>query len=352
MLTSQAPSSDVGLEIGGVEKRFGAVGALRGISLQARDREFLAVLGPSGSGKTTLLRILAGLEQPDSGTITLAGQSLLGQPPQARRIGMVFQNYALFPHMTLASNIAFGLEVRPRDQRPEASQVRERVLSLLDLVQLPGMADRYPAQLSGGQRQRVALARALAIDPRMLLLDEPFGALDGAVRRELRQWLRALHDQAGVTTLFVTHDPEEAMALADRVAIIVDGALAQLGTPTEVYDSPVSAQVYDLMGPSCRLEGTISEGLLRIGDGEVVAPKGAKDGPTAIYFRPDDALLGGNGPTLTVDNAVLLGAKVKLALTGEGGRLELVARSKDLPTLPQPGDRVRITPERFELYPR
>ena len=231
-------STALALEIKGVSKAYGRFPALKDVSLQAHDKEFLALLGPSGSGKTTLLRVLAGLEEPDAGEVRFGGADFLSLPVRERKVGMVFQHYALFRHMTVAQNIAFGLTVRKRSEKPAKSEIKDRVEHLLQLVQLEGLDKRFPSQLSGGQRQRVALARALAIEPRMLLLDEPFGALDAQVRRELRRWLRELHDRAGVTTVFVTHDQEEALDLADRVAILKDGELVQLGTPNEVYENP------------------------------------------------------------------------------------------------------------------
>ncbi|HEX3917840.1 MAG TPA: ATP-binding cassette domain-containing protein, partial [Caulobacteraceae bacterium] len=208
------------LQIRGISKSFGRYPALHDVSLGAADREFIALLGPSGSGKTTLLRVLAGLETPDAGEVRFGGEDYLALPARRRRAGMVFQHYALFRHMTVEANIAFGLKVRPRRDRPAGAEIKRRVIDLLSLMQLEGLGGRYPAQLSGGQRQRVALARALAIEPRLLLLDEPFGALDAQVRRDLRRWLREVHDRAGVTTVFVTHDQEEALDLADRVAIL------------------------------------------------------------------------------------------------------------------------------------
>src|SRR5471030_76130 len=237
--------SPLSLEISGISKSFGRFPALNNVSLQAKDKEFLALLGPSGSGKTTLLRVLAGLERPDAGEVRFDGEDFLSIPVRRRKVGMVFQHYALFRHMTVAQNIAFGLTVRPRRERPSRSETADRVADLLSLVQLEGLGTRFPAQLSGGQRQRVALARALAIEPRMLLLDEPFGALDAQVRRELRRWLRDLHDRAGVTTVFVTHDQEEALDLADRVAVLKDGSLVQVGEPHQVYADPANGFVYD-----------------------------------------------------------------------------------------------------------
>jgi sulfate transport system ATP-binding protein len=226
------------LIIDSLSKRFGTFAALNGASLTAPQGAFVALLGPSGSGKTTLLRILGGLEQADQGTIRFADMNWLDMPARERKAGFVFQHYALFRHMTVAKNIAFGLEVRPRAQRPRRAEIKARVHELLSMMQLDGLGDRYPSQLSGGQRQRVALARALAIEPRMLLLDEPFGALDAKVRKELRIWLRHIHDKAGVTTIFVTHDQEEAFAVADLVAVMNVGRIEQMGTPQDVRRDP------------------------------------------------------------------------------------------------------------------
>jgi sulfate transport system ATP-binding protein len=226
------------LIIDSLTKRFGAFAALNGASLTAPQGAFVALLGPSGSGKTTLLRILGGLEAADQGSVRFADLNWLDMPARERKAGFVFQQYALFRHMTVAKNITFGLEVRPRAQRPSRSDIKKRVQELLSLMQLDGLGDRYPSQLSGGQRQRVALARALAIEPRMLLLDEPFGALDAKVRKELRLWLRHIHDKAGVTTVFVTHDQDEAFAVADLVAVMNEGRIEQMGTPQDVRRDP------------------------------------------------------------------------------------------------------------------
>ncbi len=230
-----------------VVKKFARFPALNGASLTAPQGAFVALLGPSGSGKTTLLRILGGLEQADSGGVRFADLNWLDMPARERKAGFVFQNYALFRHMTVAKNIGFGLDVRPRGQRPARGEIRHRVEELLDLVQLGGLGGRYPSQLSGGQRQRVALARALAIEPRMLLLDEPFGALDAKVRKELRVWLRHIHDKAGVTSIFVTHDQDEAFAMADLVAVMNAGRIEQLGTPADVRRDPRSAFVAEFL---------------------------------------------------------------------------------------------------------
>jgi sulfate transport system ATP-binding protein len=235
------------LVIDSVFKRFARFPALNGVSLTAPQGAFVALVGPSGSGKTTLLRILGGLEQADSGQVRFADLNWLSMPARERKAGFVFQQYALFRHMTVADNIGFGLAVRPRRERPSKSEIRDRVAELLKLVQLEGLEKRYPSQLSGGQRQRVALARALAIEPRMLLLDEPFGALDAKVRKELRVWLRHIHDQAGVTSIFVTHDQEEAFALADLVAVMNQGRIEQYGAPGEVRRTPKTPFVQDFL---------------------------------------------------------------------------------------------------------
>jgi sulfate transport system ATP-binding protein len=228
------------LVIDSVAKKFERFAALNGVSLSAPKGSFLALLGPSGSGKTTLLRILGGLEFADLGQVTFEGEDWLSIPARERRAGFVFQHYALFRHMNVEKNIAFGLEVRPRRTRPPRAEIKRRVEELLALVQLEGIGGRYPSQLSGGQRQRVALARALAIEPRLLLLDEPFGALDAKVRKDLREWLRALHDRLGLTTVFVTHDQEEALALADLVAVIHEGRVEQIGSPEELRTKPAT----------------------------------------------------------------------------------------------------------------
>ncbi len=235
------------LTVDSVTKKFGRYAALNGASFVTPQGGFVSLLGPSGSGKTTLLRILGGLEFADAGAVRFADLNWLDMPARTRNAGFVFQQYALFKHMTVADNIAFGLKVRPRARRPSKADIRDRVKGLLDLVQLAGLDDRYPSQLSGGQRQRVALARALAIEPRMLLLDEPFGALDAKVRKELRADLRRIHDHAGVTTVFVTHDQEEAFAVADLVAVMKDGRIEQYGAPADVRRNPKTAFVSEFL---------------------------------------------------------------------------------------------------------
>jgi len=236
------------IEARGIAKSFGIFQALRGVNLEVKEGELVALLGPSGSGKTTLLRIVAGLEFPERGTVLFDGEDATQRSARDRRVGFVFQHYALFRHMSVFENVAFGLRVRPRRERPGESEIRERVSELLHLVQLGTMADRLPSQLSGGQRQRVALARALAVRPRVLLLDEPFGALDSRVRKELRRWLRSLHDELHITSVFVTHDQEEALELADRVVVMNHGAIEQVGTPEQVYHEPATRFVYEFMG--------------------------------------------------------------------------------------------------------
>lgn len=280
-------------------KRFGTFPALDGVSLDIRSGELLALLGPSGSGKTTLLRAIAGLEQPERGRILFDGEDATGLSVQARRAGFVFQHYALFKHMDISRNIAFGLEVRRGGERWSKQRIAARVEELLALVQLEGLGGRYPAQLSGGQRQRVALARALAIEPRVLLLDEPFGALDAQVRRDLRRWLRELHDRTGLTTVFVTHDQEEALELADRVAILNRGRIEQTGTPGEVHERPASPFVYGFVGAVNRLPARVEEdGLEVVGAHWPLPADLPATAELEVYVRPDDMRVGEAGDWL------------------------------------------------------
>ncbi|ALK09829.1 sulfate/molybdate ABC transporter ATP-binding protein [Blastochloris viridis] len=276
----------------GISKRFADTAALADVTLNARAGELVALLGPSGSGKTTLLRIVAGLEQASAGRILLGGEDATQVPVQDRGVGFMFQSYALFRHLTVADNIAYGLKVRPRAARPSAAIIRARVTELLELVQLPGIEKRYPSQLSGGQRQRVALARALAVDPKVLLLDEPFGALDAKVRRDLRRWLRDIHERTGHTTLFVTHDQDEALEIADRVAILNQGRLEQIGTPDEIYEHPATAFVAGFIGESARLPVEAAGGGVRIG-AHTLPMNGRRvpDGPAALFVRPRDLVM-------------------------------------------------------------
>jgi len=272
-----------------IRKEFGRFPALDNVSLDIRSGELIALLGPSGSGKTTLLRLVAGLESPTDGTIFFGDDDASQKTVQQRNIGFVFQHYALFRHMTVLDNVSFGLKVRPSNRRPPAAEIRSRALDLLDLVQLSGLEKRYPAQLSGGQRQRVALARAMAVEPNVLLLDEPFGALDAQVRKELRRWLREIHDRTGHTTIFVTHDQEEALELADRVVVMSKGAIEQVGTPDEIYDHPVSPFVFGFIGQSNALSVTLQNGEIWFEDRPIgLRAPTEPDGPATLYFRPHD----------------------------------------------------------------
>jgi sulfate/thiosulfate transport system ATP-binding protein len=281
------------VEVKNVTKKFGDFTALDNVSLKVESGELVALLGPSGSGKTTLLRTIAGLEFPDNtgdAQVLFYGEDVTQIPASERKAGFAFQHYALFRHMTVFENIAFGLRVRPKMTRPPEEKIQSRVGELLKLIQLEPLAKRFPSQLSGGQRQRVALARALAVEPKVLLLDEPFGALDAKVRKELRRWLRKLHDEIHITTLFVTHDQEEALEVADRVAILRDGKIEQIGTPEEIYDHPASPFVYDFLGNVNLFSGRVHEGSVVIGDTEFSVPgnAGNQSSDTVAFVRPHD----------------------------------------------------------------
>src|SRR4029453_312662 len=291
------PIARVNVSIQNVVRTFGATPALHGVSLDIAAGELIALLGPSGSGKTTLLRILAGLDIPTSGQVLFNREDALKLTVQERNVGLVFQNYALFRPMTVAQNIGFGLRCRPRSRRPRRREIRRRMLELLDLVQLSGLEKRYPSQLSGGQRQRVAFARALAIEPRLLLLDEPFGALDAQVRRDLRRWLREIHDKPGHPTVFVPHDQEEALELADRVVVMSHGRIEQIGTPDEIYDKPNSPFVFSFIGESSELPVRVERGNLVLDEGKLpLAAQGYPDGPARLFFRPQDVELDSGAP--------------------------------------------------------
>jgi sulfate/thiosulfate transport system ATP-binding protein len=278
----------VSIRVSGVTKRFGAFTAVDGVNVEVAGGELVALLGPSGSGKTTLLRLIAGLEIPDAGAIYFGEKDATLRPAQRRRVGFVFQHYALFRHMTVAENVAFGLRVKPRRKRPGNAEIKARVRELLEMVHLGMLADRYPSQLSGGQRQRVALARALAVRPKVLLLDEPFGALDARVRQDLRRALRKLHHQLGVTTIFVTHDQEEALELADRVVLMNRGAIEQVGTPQEVYDRPASAFVCGFLGDVNLFHSRIDRGVAYIAGVPVEVPSlaGRSAAQATVFVRP------------------------------------------------------------------
>jgi sulfate transport system ATP-binding protein len=296
---------------------------LNGVSLDIRDGELLALLGPSGSGKTTLLRVIAGLDFPDHGQVLFDGEDVTYTAAAGRGVGFVFQQYALFKHMTLAKNIAFGLDVRKRKDRPSRTDIAKRVEELLRLVELDGLGKRYPAQLSGGQRQRVALARALAVNPKVLLLDEPFGALDATVRKSLRKELRRIHDATGVTTIFVTHDQEEALELADRVAILNHGQIEQVGTPRDVQDKPATAFVSGFVGDALSFSGEVSKGVFRAGSIETPASKIA-DGKATAFVRPDNLeLVKSGGFAIEVQRTVALGPLARIeGRTAEGQWIE------------------------------
>lgn len=277
------------IQIQQVSKSYGTFQALKDISIDIESGELIALLGPSGSGKTTLLRILAGLESLDEGTIIFDGKNITGVSPKERKIGFVFQHYALFRHMTVFDNVAYGLKVLPRKNRPSKQQIEKKVEELLSLVKLENFQDRYPSQLSGGQRQRVALARALAVEPKVLLLDEPFGALDAKVRKELRRWLRKLHDEFHVTSIFVTHDQEEALDVANRIIVMNNGKIEQVGTPDEVYENPKTPFVYDFLGNVNIFRGRLQNGKLRQGQFEISAPHFLDTHDEAVgYVRPHD----------------------------------------------------------------
>jgi sulfate/thiosulfate transport system ATP-binding protein len=287
------------VKVSGITKQFDRFPALNDVSLDIRSGELIALLGPSGSGKTTLLRLIAGLEQPTVGQIFFGDEDASHRTVQDRNVGFVFQHYALFRHMTVAENIAFGLKVRPSDKRPPKNEIKRRVSELLDMVHLSGLEKRYPNQLSGGQRQRVALARAVAIEPKVLLLDEPFGALDAKVRKELRRWLREFHDRTGHTTVFVTHDQEEALELADRVVVMSQGKIEQVGTADDVYDRPNSPFVFSFIGESSSLPVSIKDGNVLF-QGEQIGITDESKGEGELFFRPEDV-------ELTIDQGALYG---------------------------------------------
>jgi sulfate transport system ATP-binding protein len=348
-----------------VSKRFGNFVALDNVSLEVPDRALLALLGSSGSGKTTLLRIIAGLEVADSGSVLCQQEDITHHAARDRRVGFVFQHYALFRHMTVYENVAFGLRVKPRTLRPPEPDIAKRVKQLLELVQLEWLAHRYPTQLSGGQRQRVALARALAVEPRVLLLDEPFGALDAKVRKELRRWLRRLHKELHITSIFVTHDQDEALEVADRIVLMNSGRIEQIGTPQEVYERPATAFAYGFLGAVNRFAGRIDGHSLRIGKDTVpLADRAAADGDDVIAFaRPHelDILPEANatqGLAAKVNRVLVCGAtaRVELISIANGHKepqdfeVELTRdRLDELGLLP--GQFVRLISTRLKVFP-
>ena len=309
------------IEIRNVHKQFGTFTALQNVNLDIDSGELVALLGPSGCGKTTLLRIIAGLETADTGHILFAGEDATDLHVRDRQVGFVFQHYALFRHMTVFENVAFGLRVKPRAQRPSEATIQNKVHELLSLVQLDWLADRFPSQLSGGQRQRIALARALAVEPKVLLLDEPFGALDAKVRKELRRWLRRLHDELHVTSIFVTHDQEEALEVADRVVLMNKGVVEQVGTPQHVWDEPASPFVYGFLGDVNLFHGRAHEGLVHLEGMAISSPEHAttQDAKAFAYVRPHDLdvqrfVPGLEGIVAKLERAIVVGPIARLEL--------------------------------------
>jgi sulfate transport system ATP-binding protein len=337
-------------------KRYPGVSALDGVDLDIASGELVALLGPSGSGKTTLLRVIAGLLGPDDGRVLFGDTDATRLSLRERNVGFVFQHYALFRHMTVAENIAFGLRSRPRARRPDKATIARRVRELLQLIQLPEHGERYPEQLSGGQKQRVALARALAIDPSVLLLDEPFGALDAKVRFELRSWLRRLHDETGFTTVFVTHDQEEALELADRVVVMNQGRIEQDDTPDRVYASPASAFVFDFLGRSNCIAGTVSGG--RFTAPGFVAPvpaEGCAEGAAQLFTRPHDLRIANGHPKVLeakVEAVHRLAGRTSFEATldGQSRPLLIDIAGTELPHLPQRGESVALALDHYRVF--
>ncbi|HWD14604.1 sulfate/molybdate ABC transporter ATP-binding protein [Pseudochrobactrum sp. sp1633] len=335
-----------------VRKEFEQFPALHNVSLDIHSGELIALLGPSGSGKTTLLRLIAGLESPTEGTVYFGDEDASNKTVQERNVGFVFQHYALFRHMTLAQNVGFGLKVRPHATRPSKAEIHKRAVDLLNLVQLNGLENRYPAQLSGGQRQRVALARAMAIEPNVLLLDEPFGALDAQVRKELRKWLREIHDSTGHTTVFVTHDQDEALELADRVVVMSQGRIEQVGTPDEIYDNPNSAFVYGFIGESSRLNIRAEHGEIWLADRSLGLKADHADGEAVLYFRPHDVeLVEGCGGCIAgvVTATRRVGAKRRVELEVGGNRetVEIEIPAENEPVI---GSRLAFRPKYWRVF--
>jgi len=341
------------IDVRHVTKRFGDFTALNNVDLEVKSGELVALLGPSGSGKTTLLRIIAGLEWPDDGRVMFDGTDALSRSVRERHVGFVFQHYALFRHMTVFENIAFGLRVRPRGQRLSEAKIREKVGELLELVQLTWLADRYPSQLSGGQRQRIALARALAIEPRVLLLDEPFGALDAKVRKELRRWLRSLHEDIHVTSVFVTHDQEEALEVADRVVVMDKGRIEQVGAPEDVHDRPATAFVHEFIGESLVLPITVQDQRVHV-EGRLlpIDPQGVANGAARLFVRPHEI------DVVAADGAALTGIVKRVHGLGAARRVEVqlsapetlveIDTPRNLPV--EVGATIGLKPQRYRIF--
>ncbi|NJA89314.1 sulfate ABC transporter ATP-binding protein [Rhodocyclus tenuis] len=361
------------IEIRDIGKRFGDFVALDGINLTIPTGELVALLGPSGCGKTTLLRIIAGMESADTGQVLFAGEEATHLHVRERQVGFVFQHYALFRHMTVFENVAFGLRVKPRRERPAEAEIRRRVMELLGLVQLDWLADRYPTQLSGGQRQRIALARALAVEPKVLLLDEPFGALDTQVRKELRRWLRRLHDEVHISSVFVTHDQEEALEVADRVVVMNRGRIEQIGTPDEVYSNPASPFVYRFLGDvnvfHSRLQGVWAEigrppssgAAASAGpggaaaEGGIAAPVATDDDAALAFVRPHDIDIvrapqaGALQATIQDVHAIGPSVRVELAHESELIEVELTRERAEILAL-RKGEQVWLSPRQVRVF--
>ena len=346
------------IQVKNIEKHFGAFHALNNISLDFPDGQLVALLGPSGCGKTTLLRIIAGLESADGGQVILEGEDATNVHVREREVGFVFQHYALFRHMSVFDNIAFGLRVRPRATRPSEAEIKKRVTRLLDLVQLGFLADRYPAQLSGGQRQRIALARALAVEPRVLLLDEPFGALDAKVRKELRRWLRTLHDELHITSIFVTHDQEEALEVADQIIVMNKGNVEQIGSPREVYEKPATPFVFDFLGQATLFEGQNNAGMIHIGEDRIQLDslRNAPSGDVIAFARPDELRIHAqpqdNAIQATFVRELWIAGKVVAELHDRQGKLIEISLTSEEAKLHQfrPNQTVWLSPSNLHLF--
>ena len=333
----------MGIVVENACKQFGSFKAVDNVSLEIKSGSLVALLGPSGSGKSTLLRLIAGLEMPDSGKILLTGKDATYQSVQERNIGFVFQHYALFKHMTVRKNIAFGLEIR----KAPKPKIKARVDELLNLVQLSGLGDRYPSQLSGGQRQRVALARALAVEPKVLLLDEPFGALDARVRKDLRAWLRKLHDEVHVTTVFVTHDQEEAMEVSDEIVVMNKGQVEQVGSPAQIYDHPATAFVMSFIGPVNVLPSTSG----------IFQSNGFDSPQSEMFLRPQDVIVetSPNGTTVParISRLIHLGWEIQVELTLDDGQVVSAHLTRDRfdQLHLEPQQRVYVKPKDAKSFP-
>ncbi len=354
------------IEIDGISKSFGTFKALDSVSLELPRGELVALLGPSGCGKTTLLRIIAGLEGPDAGRILLDGTDATERHVRERRVGFVFQHYALFRHMSVFENVAFGLRVKPRNERPGEAEIRAKVDRLLDLVQLDWLKDRYPQQLSGGQRQRIALARALAVEPQVLLLDEPFGALDAKVRKELRRWLRRLHDELHISSIFVTHDQEEALEVADRIVLMNRGWIEQIGSPHDIYHEPATSFAYSFIGNVNAFRGMVEGQFVRVGSDLLphTRPDLADGQPVVAYARPHDTWIvpddssHGVGVAARVSRVLGSGAVSRVELVANGPArgenkeyFEVELGSDDVRNLGlAAGQRVRLQSHRLKLF--